>query len=477
MFAECCQSTCCEGEPAPVATTIQQQPAPGSRLVSGVVASQGEARILEPLVQERVVEVLKEEIQERVIEVPQVQYVDRIVEVPQHVVHEKVTHVAKPVIQERIKHVHKPVYQQKIIEVPQVKVVDKIVEVPQYVYQEKIIEVPRVVVQERVIPVPRKVIKEKVVEISQVDYRDVAIERPIETTEIVREEEIVEKPEPVVIEKPVDVEKLVEVPHIQHTYRNVMTPQYRHIPKPVEVPMTHYRPIPVEKIVDRNVPVPVELQIIQEYLCPKIEPRYKEVPVPVHVQRTIEHPVPKEAMGNPQLLPLYYQGGQEVVQQGGFQTCFGLSACCAPQQRTEQVTELGQGGTVEILAQQGYPSMPMPAGWDRAAPPAGWAGWSKEQVPTPLRPDHMPASGAMTPSMVGTVGSVVMAGRSPRPPTTAGSPRAAAGVAMTAEEIQSQQQRAIAEAIQQHQGAADGPYVQLSVTPLAPGQQSEVNIN
>lgn len=50
MFAECCQSTCCEGEPAPVAV-VQQQPAPGSRLVSGVVATQGEARILEPLVQ------------------------------------------------------------------------------------------------------------------------------------------------------------------------------------------------------------------------------------------------------------------------------------------------------------------------------------------------------------------------------------------------------------------------------------------
>lgn len=49
-----------------------------------------------------------------------------------------------------------------------------------------------------------------------------------------------------------------------------MQPVLRHVPKPVEVPLTHYKPIPVERIVDRNVPIPVELEVVQEFLCPKI---------------------------------------------------------------------------------------------------------------------------------------------------------------------------------------------------------------
>lgn len=310
------------------------------------------------------------------------------------------------------------------------QVVDKIVEVPQYVYQEKIIEVPRVVVQERVIPVPRKVVKEKLIEIPEVEYRDVAFEQPIEVTEEVKEEEVVEKAYTQVVQRPFEMEKVVEVPHIQHTYRNVMTPQYRHIPKPVEVPMTHYRPIPVEKLVDRNVPVPVELQIVQEYLCPKIEPRYKEVPVPVHVQRTIEHPVPKEAMGNPQLLPLYYQGSKEQFK-GSFQpggACYTMSSCCAP--RVDHITE-ATAGTVEVLAQAGYPQQ-HPMG---SPPPAPMM--AQEQQPTPA--DQEPAQ-QQTPD-AGT------------------------------ERMSTMQREMLAAA-----GRQANPYVQVSVTPLAPGQKSEINI-
>lgn len=50
-----------------------------------------------------------------------------------------------------------------------------------------------------------------------------------------------------------------------------MEPVYRHIPKPVEIPLTHYRPVPIERVIDRNVPIPVELEVVQEFLCPRIE--------------------------------------------------------------------------------------------------------------------------------------------------------------------------------------------------------------
>lgn len=329
------------------------------------------------------------------------------------------------------------------------QVVDKIVEVPQYVYQEKIVEVPRVVVQERVIPVPRKIVKEKLIEIPEVEYRDVAFEQPMEVTEVVEQEEEVEKPYTQVVQRPFEMEKVVEVPHIQHTYRNVMTPQYRHIPKPVEVPMTHYRPIPVEKLVDRNVPVPVELQIVQEYLCPKIEPRYKEVPVPVHVQRTIEHPVPKEAMGNPQLLPLYYQGSKEQFK-GSFQpggACYTMSSCCMP--RVDHITE-ATSGTVEVLAQAGYPQQHLMGG-----PPAPGTAHMMTQE-QPLQPEFTP-----------------------------GAQEAAQQQAQQQDQEQAQQglQYGGAErmtTMQREMLAAASkpvnPYVQVSVTPLAPGQKSEVNI-
>lgn len=329
-----------------------------ARQISEQPPPSGEAKILQPLIQERIVEVMKPEVQERIIEVPQTQYVETIVEVPQKILKEKIIQVPKPVVYERVKVVKKPVIQETVVEIPEIKTVDKIVEVPQYIYEEKIVKVPKIIVQERVVPVPKKIIKEKICEVPIVEYRDLITEKEEEVTEIVPEIITKDIEYKQIEERPYHVEKVVEVPHVQHVYRNVMTPQYRHIPKPVEVPMTHYRPIPVEKIVDRNVPVPVELQIIQEYLCPKIEPIYKEQPVPVHVQRIIEHPVPKEAMSNPQLLPLYYQGPPDLDECACFQPghpLYTLSACCEPQK--SRITQGGQG-TVEILAQSGFPTIP-----------------------------------------------------------------------------------------------------------------------
>ncbi|SBT34733.1 inner membrane complex protein 1e, putative (IMC1e) [Plasmodium ovale wallikeri] len=265
------------------------------------------ARILKPLIQEKVIEIMKPEIEEKIIEVPQVQYIEKLVEVPHVILQEKLIHVPKPVIHERIKKCPKTIFKEKIVEVPQIKIIDKIIEIPQYVYQEKIIQVPKIMVQERIIPVPKKIVKEKIVEIPQIELKNVNINKIEEIPEYIHEVVKRDIPYTQIIDRPFHVEKIVEVPHIQHIYRNIVSPQYRHIPKPVEIPMAHYRTFPIEKLIDRNVPVPVELQIVQEFLCPKIEARYKEIPVPVHVQRIIEHPIPKDAMNNPFLLPLYYQ--------------------------------------------------------------------------------------------------------------------------------------------------------------------------
>ncbi|KAL8428672.1 hypothetical protein Efla_002935 [Eimeria flavescens] len=120
------------------------------------------ARVLQPIVEERVREVVKERVENRYIEVPQIYYVEKVVEVPQEVTEEKIVQVVKPVKKEVIKYVKKPVFVDKIVEVPEVKYIDKIVEVPRYSVKEKIIEVPKVLVIERIIPVLKSYRKEQI---------------------------------------------------------------------------------------------------------------------------------------------------------------------------------------------------------------------------------------------------------------------------------------------------------------------------
>ncbi|CDJ45465.1 Chromosome II, complete genome, related [Eimeria tenella] len=121
------------------------------------------ATVLQPIVEERVREIVKERVENRYIEVPQVYYVEKVVEVPREVPEEKIVRVMKPVKREVIKYVKKPVYIDKIVEVPEIKYVDKVVEVPRYAIKEKIVEVPKVLVIERIIPVLKSYRKEQVV--------------------------------------------------------------------------------------------------------------------------------------------------------------------------------------------------------------------------------------------------------------------------------------------------------------------------
>eukprot|EP01071_Lankesteria_metandrocarpae_P003276 Lankesteria_metandrocarpae@DN2865_c0_g1_i1.p1 len=132
------------------------------------------------------------------------------------------------------------------------------------------------------------------------------------------------------------VQEIVEVPHVQHLYRNIMQPEYRHIPKPVEVSLAHYQPNPVHKTIRRNVPVPVELEVVQEFICPRIVPIYKEVPVPVYVKRQIERPVPADAMFNTAIMDAYLNDG--IRERSGL-SLFGVkppTAVLKPMSSTER---------------------------------------------------------------------------------------------------------------------------------------------
>ncbi|KAL8441228.1 hypothetical protein Emed_007595 [Eimeria media] len=123
------------------------------------------ARVLQPIIEERVREVVKERVENRYIEVPQIYYVEKVVEVPREVTEEKIVRVVKPVKKEVIKYVKKPVFVDKIVEVPEVKYIDKVVEVPRFSVKEKIIEVPKVLVIERIIPVLKSYRKEQIVHV------------------------------------------------------------------------------------------------------------------------------------------------------------------------------------------------------------------------------------------------------------------------------------------------------------------------
>ncbi|CAG9474810.1 inner membrane complex protein 1g, putative [Plasmodium vivax] len=147
-------------------------------------------KVLEPIVQNKIVEVPKEVYLEKIVEVPQIKTVERIVEQIRPVIKYKNVYKTKTVYVEKIKNVDRIIYQEKIVEVPQIKTVEKIVEVPVYVDRERIITVPRYMVVEKVIPVLKTTKKESVMEIPEVNCPNIDITQQVESKEEVQIEDL-----------------------------------------------------------------------------------------------------------------------------------------------------------------------------------------------------------------------------------------------------------------------------------------------
>ncbi|GAB66808.1 hypothetical protein PCYB_101580 [Plasmodium cynomolgi strain B] len=144
-------------------------------------------KVLEPIVQNKIVEVPKEVYLEKIVEVPQIKTVERIVEQIRPVIKYKNVYKTKTVYVEKIKNVDRIIYQEKIVEVPQIKTIEKIVEVPVYVDRERIITVPRYMVVEKVIPVLKTTKKESVESKEEIQIEDL---KQNQTTNVIHEKDI-----------------------------------------------------------------------------------------------------------------------------------------------------------------------------------------------------------------------------------------------------------------------------------------------
>lgn len=290
---------------------------------------------------------------EHLLEVPHIECIERIEEVPHVRKVPQVVPVPRVEVVERIIEIPKYVKKEQTVEIPQTHVIDNVVEVPQVIVQQKVVEVPKMMLQERIIPIPRRTIEERIVEIPEDDFERILRERVgprcydpatatvgcddgkdvskgyVETSSVCGTPYIEAKQQ---LDQSIGVPLpdgrvssryyVTEVPDIQHMYRGITEPVYRHIPKPVEIPVTHYKPVPIEKVIDRNVPVPVELEVVQEFLCPRIEAKYYEVPVPIPVRRIVEKPVPVDAMFNSVIMDSY-MNGQMPIAASCIQSCGG----------------------------------------------------------------------------------------------------------------------------------------------------------
>ncbi|GAW81299.1 inner membrane complex protein 1g [Plasmodium gonderi] len=149
-------------------------------------------KVLEPIVQNKIVEVPKEVYLEKIVEVPQIKTVERIVEQIRPIIQYKNVYKTKTVYVEKIKNIDRIIYQEKIIEVPQIKTVEKVVEVPVYVNRERIITVPRYMVVEKVIPVLKTSRKESTKEIPEINCPNIDITKEVEEKEEIAVEDIKE---------------------------------------------------------------------------------------------------------------------------------------------------------------------------------------------------------------------------------------------------------------------------------------------
>ncbi|VWU49419.1 inner membrane complex protein 1g, putative [Hepatocystis sp. ex Piliocolobus tephrosceles] len=165
------KSNCCAGE-----NSLESQSS--SQYIPKKVNKQLPPKVLEPIVQNKIIEIPKEVYLEKIIEVPQIKTVERIVEQIRPYIQYKNVYKAKPVYVEKVKNVDKIIYQEKIIEVPQIKTVEKYVDVPVYVNKERIIERPQYMIIEKVIPVLKTKKSEKMVVIPEValSFEDIEVE-------------------------------------------------------------------------------------------------------------------------------------------------------------------------------------------------------------------------------------------------------------------------------------------------------------
>ncbi|CXI83055.1 inner membrane complex protein 1g, putative [Plasmodium berghei] len=141
------------------------------------------SKVLEPIVQNKIIEVPKEVYLEKIVEVPQIKTVERIVEQIRPVVKYKNIYKTKTVYVEKIKNIDKIIYEEKIIEVPQIKTIEKVVEVPVYVDRERIIHVPKYMVVEKVIPVLKTTKKESIKEIPEIIFPNMGVIEDVESEE------------------------------------------------------------------------------------------------------------------------------------------------------------------------------------------------------------------------------------------------------------------------------------------------------
>ncbi|EUD68381.1 hypothetical protein C922_01401 [Plasmodium inui San Antonio 1] len=175
---------CCSGD------NVFESKENGNDSYPQMVNKQLPPKVLEPIVQNKIVEVPKEVYLEKIVEVPQIKTVERIVEQIRPVIKYKNVYKTKTVYVEKVKNVDRIIYQEKIVEVPQIKTIEKIVEVPVYVDRERIITVPRYMVVEKVIPVLKTTKKESVMEIPEINCPNIDITEEVENKEEIQIEDL-----------------------------------------------------------------------------------------------------------------------------------------------------------------------------------------------------------------------------------------------------------------------------------------------
>ncbi|CAD2110370.1 inner membrane complex protein 1g, putative [Plasmodium vinckei] len=179
------------------------------------------SKVLEPIIQNKIIEVPKEVYLEKIVEVPQIKTVERIVEEIRPVVKYKNIYKTKTVYVEKIKNVDKIIYEEKIIEVPQIKTIEKVVEVPVYVDRERIIHVPKYMVVEKVIPVLKTTKKETIKEIPEINCPDIDITEEVEAEEEEQKVEELKENETITVSNDNNVEILNNL-HFENMNSQIM---------------------------------------------------------------------------------------------------------------------------------------------------------------------------------------------------------------------------------------------------------------